>query len=129
MDLSNKFAQEDRWNLQVLDPSKQIGWLKHAFVLSYYFLLKKPQLSYEECIAETLLRAGDTDTNGAIVGGMIGAYYGKKALPEMMVDKVLNCDLTQGENQHRPPQVCPSAKYVQCAEKLFQKIPRTLKFI
>jgi ADP-ribosylglycohydrolase len=40
-----------------------------------------------------MLRAGDTDTNGAIVGGMIGAYYGKNALPKMMVDKVLNCDL------------------------------------
>ena len=40
-----------------------------------------------------MLRAGDTDTNGAIVGGMIGAYYGKNALPKMMVDKELNCDL------------------------------------
>lgn len=43
-----------------------------------------------------MLFAGDTDTNGAIVGGMIGAYYGKAALPSYMKEKVLNCDLEVG---------------------------------
>ncbi len=55
-----------------------------------------PDLTYEECIRQTLLLAGDTDTNGAIVGGMIGAYYGKDKLPKEMANQVLTCDLTQG---------------------------------
>jgi len=45
-----------------------------------------------------MMLAGDTDTNGAIVGGMIGAYYGRSGLPTWMVDKVLKCDLKQGTN-------------------------------
>ena len=43
-----------------------------------------------------MMLAGDTDTNGAIVGGLIGAYYGRSNLPQWMVDKVLNCDLNSG---------------------------------
>ena len=43
-----------------------------------------------------MMMAGDTDTNGAIVGGMIGAYYGRDALPKSMVSKVLECDITKG---------------------------------
>ena len=76
-------------------------------------------LSYEVCIAETMLKAGDTDTNGAIVGGMIGAYYGKNAHPKIMVEKVLNCDLNLGTKYDRPPEVCPSATYTESFELMF----------
>jgi ADP-ribosylglycohydrolase len=41
-----------------------------------------------------MLFAGDTDTNGAIVGGIVGAYYGKAAIPRNMKEKVLKCDLS-----------------------------------
>ena len=37
---------------------------------------------------------GDTNANASIVGGMLGALLGLKALPEMMVEKVLNFDCT-----------------------------------
>ena len=46
--------------------------------------------------------AGDTDTNAAIVGGMLGAYYGKAKLPRDMIDKVLSCDVSLKENHPRP---------------------------
>lgn len=70
-----------------------------------------PSLSYEQCIEQTVMLAGDTDTNGAIVGGMIGAYCGRSNLPEFMVQKVLNCDLKTGQNPRRPLQVLPTANY------------------
>lgn len=35
---------------------------------------------------------GDTDTNGAIVGGLIGALVGIHNIPEHMIDKILNFD-------------------------------------
>ena len=36
-----------------------------------------------------LLEGGDTDTNAAIVGGMIGAYQGLSSIPEDWVDAVI----------------------------------------
>ena len=34
---------------------------------------------------------GDTDTNAAIVGGLLGAKYGLSSIPEHWVDNVINC--------------------------------------
>lgn len=47
---------------------------------------------YKECIRRTIQRGGDTDTNAAIVGGMIGALVGTHNLDESMVSKVLTFD-------------------------------------
>ena len=50
LDLSKSFADKKQWNLQSLDPAYNIGFLKHAFVASFYFLQLMPQLSYEQCV-------------------------------------------------------------------------------
>lgn len=63
----------------------------YAFVLSYYQLMLLSEKNYEICISDTLRLAGDTDTNAAIVGGMIGAVIGRDKLPADYVRKVLNC--------------------------------------
>lgn len=39
-----------------------------------------------------LLRGGDTDTNAAIVGGLIGALVGFERLPAYMVQSVMDFD-------------------------------------
>lgn len=59
-------------------------------------------MSFEDCIYETMCKGGDTDTNGAIVGGMLGAYFGREALPKDMVSKVLECSLKDSQNHNRP---------------------------
>jgi ADP-ribosylglycohydrolase len=43
---------------------------------------------------QMLIEAGDTDTNAAIVGGLIGAAHGFKSLPDDWVEAVfkLNSD-------------------------------------
>ena len=46
--------------------------------------------------------AGDTDTNCAIVGGLVGAYLGIGAIPDEKVKKVLECDITKGCQSDRP---------------------------
>lgn len=38
--------------------------------------LKLEDVTYEKAIQETIRLGGDTDTNAAIVGGMIGALKG-----------------------------------------------------
>jgi ADP-ribosyl-[dinitrogen reductase] hydrolase len=37
------------------------------------------------------MRGGDTDTNCAICGALLGAVYGLNAIPERWVNCVLNC--------------------------------------
>lgn len=105
LELSYQFAQKGDWDKSVLDPSKNMGFLKHAFVLSFFLLLLLPNATYDRCVEEAINKAGDTDTNGAIVGGMIGAYYGRAALPSEKVNLVLNCDLSKSRYTDRPKEV------------------------
>lgn len=42
--------------------------------------LKEENISYNHAIRETIALGGDTDTNAAIVGGMIGALVGKQGI-------------------------------------------------
>jgi ADP-ribosyl-[dinitrogen reductase] hydrolase len=54
------------------DPSKgSIGRSIIAFTWAFYYL--KNEFQYEVAIKDILLRGGDTDTNAAIVGGLLGA--------------------------------------------------------
>jgi len=46
-----------------------------------------------------LLKAGDTDTNAAIVGAVIGAYHGASGIDETWVDKVCNYDNQVGRKR------------------------------
>lgn len=60
----------------ILPPAapKGIGFLKIAFVWAFFYLYHDK--SYPEAIRDMLLQGGDTDTNAAIVGGLLGARYG-----------------------------------------------------
>lgn len=73
------------------DMKKQCGWVRWGFVLAFYFL-RHPDISYEQAIKITLMKGGDTDTNSAIVGGMVGAYH---IIPNYMLSPVLEFDCTK----------------------------------
>ena len=97
--------------------SKQ-GWVLIAFGNAIYQLLHAP--SAEEAIVDTIMRGGDTDTNAAICGALVGAVYGLERLPERWVETVLNC-LPGGMNPaaHQPrPQIYWPSDALQLAEKL-----------
>jgi ADP-ribosyl-[dinitrogen reductase] hydrolase len=68
--------------------SKQ-GWVLIAFGNAIYQLLHAA--SAEEAIVGTIMRGGDTDTNAAICGALVGAVYGVEHLPARWVETVLNC--------------------------------------
>ena len=107
-----KFANAGAVDLELLNPIINAGFLKHAFVLSYYFLKLLPQKSYSECIAETMAFAGDTDTNGAIVGGMIGSCIGRQDLPTIYVETILDClPKKGGKGIIMPDEVQPARTY------------------
>jgi ADP-ribosyl-[dinitrogen reductase] hydrolase len=68
------------------DVTHNVGWDKHAFSLVLYCLFNN--YSFEHSIEYTLSLGGDTDTNAAIVGGVMGAKYGSQAIP--FIDKLFN---------------------------------------
>lgn len=67
-----------------------IGHVKHAFQLAFYHLKKNS--TYEDAILNTLTKGGDTDTNAAIVGGMMGALHGASGIPSYMTEPVVLFD-------------------------------------
>lgn len=44
--------------------------------------------SYEEAVVKAINLGDDTDTVGALTGGLTGAYYGKNAIPENWISKM-----------------------------------------
>ena len=90
------------------DVRRQAGYVRWAFTLAFYHLHKKT--SFREAIIHTLMRAGDTDTNAAIVGGLMGAYWGVDAMPVQMVGRVVK-SLTGVGHMKRPEWLHPRNVY------------------
>jgi ADP-ribosyl-[dinitrogen reductase] hydrolase len=61
------------------DPSgHSIGYLKIAFQWAFFYL--KNKATYYDAVSDMISQGGDTDTNAAIVGGLIGAAYGLQGI-------------------------------------------------
>ncbi|MDR2179277.1 MAG: ADP-ribosylglycohydrolase family protein [Synergistaceae bacterium] len=69
--------------------TRQMGWVLIAFHNALYQLLHAH--SFEEALVDTVMRGGDTDTNAAICGALLGAVYGLEAIPARWREAVLNC--------------------------------------
>lgn len=65
------------------------GWVLTAFHNALWQLLHAENL--EEAVVDTVQRGGDTDTNAAICGALLGAVHGREAVPERWVDRILSC--------------------------------------
>jgi ADP-ribosyl-[dinitrogen reductase] hydrolase len=89
LDLAKKL--DGKCTVADLDPSENTSWVKYGFVLAFMFLLVK-NITFEKAIKDTIVLGGDTNTNAAIVGGMIGAVVGIKGLPEDLVKKIEDCN-------------------------------------
>ncbi len=56
----------------------------------------------ESALIETVSRGGDTDTNAAIAGALLGAADGRASLPVRWVMPVLTCRPDPGLHPARP---------------------------
>jgi ADP-ribosyl-[dinitrogen reductase] hydrolase len=65
------------------------GWVLIALQNAFYELLHAPSL--EEGVVATVRRGGDTDTNAAIAGALLGAVHGRDAVPFQWKQMVLSC--------------------------------------
>ncbi|WP_417580355.1 ADP-ribosylglycohydrolase family protein [Nitrincola sp.] len=100
------------------DYLNQQGWVLLAFQNALWQLLHAESL--EEAIVDTVMRGGDTDTNAAICGALLGAVYGVDAIPERWIKCVLNCRPAPGKpGVHQPrPEIYWPVDALELAERL-----------
>ncbi len=94
------------------------GWVLIAFRNALWQLLHAE--SVEEGIVDTIMQGGDTDTNAAICGALLGAVYGREAIPERWIETIQNCRPRAGTpGVYNPrPEVFWPADALELAEKL-----------
>jgi ADP-ribosyl-[dinitrogen reductase] hydrolase len=79
----------------------QQGWVLIAFRNALWQLLHARNL--EEGVVDTVMRGGDTDTNAAVTGALLGAVHGRNAVPAQWVEKILSCRPEAGQPHIRRP--------------------------
>ncbi|MFP4171977.1 MAG: ADP-ribosylglycohydrolase family protein [Candidatus Hydrogenedentota bacterium] len=65
------------------------GWVLIAFRNAFWRLVDAPDL--ESGVVDTVMCGGDTDTNAAICGALLGSVHGREAIPTQWEQAVLNC--------------------------------------
>ena len=88
--------------------SSSMGWVLVAFQNALFQLRHASDV--EAAIVDTVGRGGDSDTNAAICGALLGSVYGVAELPERWVSTVLNCRPSASEPramQKRPEKYWP----------------------
>jgi ADP-ribosylglycohydrolase/fructose-1,6-bisphosphatase/inositol monophosphatase family enzyme len=88
---SDKVKQllEASQNAPPADFQHQMGWITIAFTNAYYHLVHETPLA--QAVVSTVKKGGDTDTNAAIVGALLGAFQGYKSIPRQWRNSVLTC--------------------------------------
>ena len=82
-----------------------MGWVLTAFQNALYELVH--ERTFKDAVIETVHCGGDTDTNGAICGALLGAVHGRKAMPEQWVSCIVQCRPTEETPQPRPKEYWP----------------------
>ncbi len=82
-----------------VDGSTQ-GWVLHALRTAFHQLLHAPSL--EEGIVRTISLGGDTDTNAAIAGALLGARHGRAGVPDRWRRVILSCRPMAASGARRP---------------------------
>jgi ADP-ribosylglycohydrolase len=91
------------------DFSEKLGWVRMALQNAFHVLLHAGSL--EEGLVETVGRGGDSDTNAAIAGALLGAVYGASGIPAQWRACVDSCEPDEDEEgvkQPRPSWLWPT---------------------
>ena len=94
-----------------------MGWVLIALQNALWQMIHAPSL--EEGVVDTVMRGGDTDTNAAIAGALLGAIYGEEAIPAQWRDAVLSC--RPGPAAPRPrPEIYWTVDALELADALLE---------
>ena len=112
-----------------------MGFAKHAFVLAFYCLIRSTVKTDEELfdwsMRQCTVLGGDSDTNAAIVGGLVGAFVGLDKIDALKVRKVLVSRPT-GEgprSQYRAKFLQPALGCVDEMIELIAMAPSSLEVV
>jgi ADP-ribosylglycohydrolase len=64
------------------------GYINHTVPIALYCWLRTPR-SFEEAVGDCIALGGDTDTTATIVGALIGATAGESAIPEPLLNRLI----------------------------------------
>ena len=94
------------------------GWVLIAFRNALWQLRTADDL--EEGIVDTIMRGGDTDTNAAICGALLGSVHGREAIPDRWIETIRGCRPRAGTpGVHKPrPECFWPADALELAEQL-----------
>lgn len=92
------------------------GFVLIAWQSAVWHMLHAP--AFEEGVVATVGRGGDTDTNAAIAGALLGAVHGATAIPSQWTSAVLHCTPTPESRRPRPQRLWPT-QAVDVAHQLF----------
>jgi ADP-ribosyl-[dinitrogen reductase] hydrolase len=92
------------------DFARQSGWVRTALQNAFHRALNAATL--EQGLVDTVMAGGDTDTNGAIAGALLGAVHGRDAVPDAWRRAVHTARALPGTPRPRPQCLWP----VDCDE-------------
>lgn len=94
-------ALQSAATLPPADYMKHQGWVLIALQNAFYQLVSTSDAVTG--VVRTVRSGGDTDTNAAICGALLGAVYGREAWPEQWRAMVLSCRPLHGVTPTRQP--------------------------
>jgi len=68
---------------------KNMGWVLIAFQNAFYQLTNAQSL--EDGVVDSVRQGGDTDTNAAVAGALLGAVHGIEGIPVQWRNRILAC--------------------------------------
>ncbi len=87
------------------DFERQSGWVRTALQNAFYRALTASSL--EQGLIDTVMAGGDSDTNGAIAGALLGAIHGRDAVPAAWRMAVLTARALSDTPRPRPQCLWP----------------------
>ena len=93
-----------------------IGWVLVTLQNAFHELLHAP--SVEAGVVATVRRGGDTDTNGAVAGALLGAVHGRGAIPVQWRSMISSCRPHPLRAAHPRPRSCWPVDALELAEGL-----------
>ena len=78
--LDRHYEDVDTFRPATTDDIESSGYVVHTLEAAIFCLLHSN--SYEDCVLKAVNLGDDTDTVGAVAGGLAGALYGYNAIPQ-----------------------------------------------
>lgn len=98
------------------DNGYQAGYCMVAFQHAFYSLVSNE--TFAEAVSNTILTGGDTDTNAAIVGALLGSVVGSAQIPSSWTKITMSCTPHKASPQPRPERFHFS-NLIQLTEPIF----------